>query len=48
VTREGNASVDLVLKHADGAMYAAKATGTTGWQVFGEPAPRVASVASVA
>jgi diguanylate cyclase (GGDEF)-like protein/PAS domain S-box-containing protein len=45
VTRDGSLSPDLVLKNADSAMYAAKATGKAGWHVFGDPAPRLVSVA---
>jgi diguanylate cyclase (GGDEF)-like protein/PAS domain S-box-containing protein len=45
VTRDGSQDPELVLKHADSAMYAVKATGKAGWHVFGDPAPRFVSVA---
>ena len=45
VIRDGELSADIVLKHADSAMYAVKATGKTGWHVFGEPVPGLVSVA---
>jgi diguanylate cyclase (GGDEF)-like protein/PAS domain S-box-containing protein len=45
VTWDGSQDPELVLKHADSAMYAVKATGKAGWHVFGEPAPRLVSVA---
>jgi len=45
VTWNGSQDPELVLKHADSAMYAVKATGKAGWHVFGEPAPRLVSVA---
>lgn len=36
---------DRILKHADSAMYVVKATGKTGWHVYGDPEPEIASVA---
>jgi diguanylate cyclase (GGDEF)-like protein/PAS domain S-box-containing protein len=45
VIRDSELSADIVLKHADSAMYAVKATGKSGWHVFGEPVPAIVSVA---
>ncbi|HEX3303003.1 MAG TPA: diguanylate cyclase [Thermomicrobiales bacterium] len=45
VIRDNELPADIVLKHADSAMYAVKATGKTGWHVFGEPVPGLISVA---
>ena len=45
IIRDNELPADIVLKHADSAMYAVKVTGKTGWHVFGEPIPGMISVA---